>query len=204
MKQISLIINVVLALAIGVLYFLHFNQPKAPESVVQSLDSIRSMPEKLDGIAYINVDSVLAKYDYYTELNEAFEQKANRLQGEYNQRLQRLQNEFTTFQQTASTMSRAQQQVKYEELQQKEQNLLQYQQSLGQQLAVEEASLIDTLYVKVSGFLENYGRDNGLSIILTYTRGSGVWYADNSFDITREVIEGLNAAYREEEAITED
>ena len=51
------------------------------------------------------------------------------------------------------------------------------------------------LYDKVSDYLQDYGTDKNLQLVLTYTKGSGVLYANDSLDITDQIIFGLNEAY---------
>ena len=73
-----------------------------------------------------------------------------------------------------------------------------YQEQLGQQLMQEEARMNTALYDKVAAYLREYGLNKSLQIVLTYTKGSGVLYANDSLDITKEVMLGLNEAYKAE------
>lgn len=203
MKNILLYVtNGLLVVSVAVLFYLQFSTTSSssfPETKVVSADSLKSKPV-LDGVAYINVDSLLVKYQYYTDLGRSFEAKTRKMESEYQSRAQRYQEELNSYQQLAPTMTMGQRQSKEESLVKKQQELMQYQQDVSQQLAMEEANLIDQLYLKVSDFLTVYGKENGLSLIVTYTKGSGVWYAHESLDITSEVIDGLNARYDNEKA----
>jgi len=58
----------------------------------------------------------------------------------------------------------------------------------------------DQLYKNVSEYLYGFGKDKNYQLVLTFTRGSGVLYADQAMDITDQVIEGLNNRFREEQA----
>jgi len=108
---------------------------------------------------------------------------------------QGLQQEISDFQRTAANLTRAQGQALEESLMQKQQNLVRYQEGLTQQLRQEEAKLNEELYEKVSTFLKDYGKKYNLQLVLTYSRGSGVLYANDDLDISNEVIKGLNEAY---------
>ena len=72
---------------------------------------------------------------------------------------------------------------------------MQYQESINQQLYQEQAKITQDLYEKVAAFLKTYGEDHGLQVVLTYTPGSGVWYANEELNITEQVVEGLNTEY---------
>jgi outer membrane protein len=117
------------------------------------------------------------------------------LNAEYQNRAEGLQKEISNFQTTAGNMTISQARAVEEDLRKKQQNLMMYQEQLGQQLMQEEASMNSDLYDKVSEYLQDYGKNKNLQIVLTYTKGSGVLYANDSLDITKEVIVGLNEAY---------
>ncbi|MEQ9441097.1 MAG: OmpH family outer membrane protein [Cyclobacteriaceae bacterium] len=143
-------------------------------------------------IAYVNSDTLLANYKFFQTKRDELEEKAEGLQKEYENRARGLQNEISTFQQNAGGMTMNQAKAVEEDLRKKQQNLMQYQQNLSNQLMEEESKVNDELYEKVSDFLEDYGKTRDFKLVLTYTKNSGVLYADDSLDITSEVVLGLN------------
>ena len=78
---------------------------------------------------------------------------------------------------------------------QKEQNLISYRNNLMQELSTDESKLLNNVYEQVQGFMKDYAKENGIDIILNYTRGGAVWYATDAIDVTKSVIEGLNKKY---------
>ena len=154
--------------------------------------------------AYVNSDSLAANYLYFADVNGQLEAKRTKYEKEFANRATGLQRQIEDFQKTANNMTIAQGRAVEEDLTRKQQNLQQYQQSLTQELLKEEAKLNKELYEKVSGFLENYGKENGLDFIFKHSTGGELWYANSTLDITNEVIEGLNTAYNagDEEAET--
>ena len=70
-----------------------------------------------------------------------------------------------------------------------------YQQSLQQDLMQEETKMQEQIYQKLTEFLKDYGKENNLQLVLTYTKGSGVLFANDSLNITEKVIEGLNTLH---------
>ena len=196
MKNISLILNAVLLIAVAVLYFLHFSGSKTSTEVTAQQEGA---PLDLS-IAYINSDTLLNNYDYFDELQKEFEAKRVNLEAEYETRARGLQNELASFQQNAPNMTIAQARAVEENLVQKQQNLLQYQQTLSQNLANEKAKMDEELYTRVSDYLQEYGKANNYQLVLTYQRGSGVLFANDSMNITQNVITGLNQAYQQQSA----
>lgn len=195
MKNLSLILNIVLLIAVIYLYVDKFSG-NSLETTIASMEESGDMALASDlNIAYINSDTLLAKYDYFTEITGILEEKRNSAQAEYSNRAQGLQQEIETFQRTAQGMTMAQARAKEEELVQKQQTLQVYEQNLSQELMNEEAKLTNALYDTIADYLATYGKSRNLNIILTYTKGSGVLYANEGLDITNEAIKGLNERY---------
>lgn len=198
MKHLSLILNGILAVAVIYLYILHFGSGKAVENNSKSeIGGFVGGP--IPKIAYVNSDTLLAHYDYFKDKQSELEKKASQLQNEYENRAKGLQSEINTFQRTAGQMTMNQARAVEEDLRKKQQNLMQYQQNLSSQLMEEENKVNEELYQNVSNYLEEFGKGKDFKIVLTYTKGSGVLYADDSLDITQQVIAGLNEEYKNPE-----
>lgn len=189
MKVLSIVLNVVLVIAVIYLYVLHFSESTEVPGQEQALVAASG---PIPRIAYVNSDTLLANYQFFQTKREELEKKAENLQKEYENRARGLQNEIATFQQNAGGMTMNQARAVEEDLRKKQQNLLQYQQNLSNQLLEEETKVNDDLYERVADFLEDYGKNRDFKLVLTYTKNSGVLYADDSLDITQQVVEGLN------------
>ena len=191
MKNLPIVLNVILLIAVAVLYVLHFSNssatPDKDETKVVNVDNL--------AIAYVNTDSILKNYTFYEELSKAFEEKQQKAGANLQRRQQGLQQEVVNFQNSAGNMTQNQALAIQEDLQKKGQNLNLYAQSLEQELMQEEAKIMDSLYTKLTGYLQEYGEQNNLQLVLTYQRGSGVLFANDSLNITNHVITGLNEAY---------
>ena len=199
MKYLSIILNVVLIIAVGVLYFMHFNQN--PDTAEESVEE----PQSVDfTIAYINPDSVLRNYEYSNKLRDELTADAQRKEKDYQNRVQGLQREVTDYQQNVGSLTIAQAKALEENLVQKQQNLQLYQQKLSQDLLAEEAKINKDLYDRVTGFLSRYGAEKNLQLVVQYNQGSDVLFASDAMDITKIVIDGLNAEYQQELANPSD
>ena len=189
MKKLSLILNIVLFVAVGVLFYLHF-AGKPVEAKVEA--ALQQSPKSKAVIAYINSDSLLSNYEFSKEVQEKLKNLEAKYEAEFANRAKGLEKEFANFQQTAGSMSINQARAKEEELMRKRDNLMQYQENLGQRLMQEQAKYNEELYENVSKYLKEFGQKENLEVVLTYTKGSGVLYASDSLDITKAVIAGLN------------
>lgn len=196
MKNLSLILNAVLLVAVIVLFYLHFSSAKP--SVSSSAEGPASLGEVK--IAYIRSDSVLKNYDYLKAQSEAFESKKKKMDQDYRNRAIGLQNEIAAYQRNVSSMTLGQVKATEEDLGKKQQNLQMYQHSLGQQLMEEEAKLQKELYDRITVFLKKYGEEKGLQVVLKFDPTSDVLYAIDGLDISQEVTERLNAEYKGEKS----
>ncbi len=195
MKNLSLILNVVLLVAVIILYVLHFSPRKSVASGSPSDTSSVDL-----NIAYINSDSVLKHYDYLKVNRDQLEVKTKKMDSEYRNRAVGLQNEITAYQRNVSSMTLGQARAAEEDLGKKQQNLQLYQQTLQQQLMQEEAKLNKELYDRITTFLKKYGQEKSLQIVLKFDPTSDVLYGGESLDITPDVIKGLNEMYLEEKS----
>lgn len=191
MKNLSLILNGVLIIAVGFLYYAEFadsDDDSENESEIKSGLSFEN-----PNIAYINSDTLLTNYNYYEVVSKKLEEKRLQLQQDYTRRAEGLQKQIEDYQRTVNNLTIAQARAVEEDLGRKRQNLLQYQETITQDLMREEAAITQELYEKVASYLKTYGDENNLHVVLTYSAGSGLLYANDALNITDQVISGLNS-----------
>ncbi|HEY9008829.1 OmpH family outer membrane protein [Ohtaekwangia sp.] len=194
MKNLSLILNIVLLVAVAVLFYLHFSSSKPAASGDTAVE-----PGALT-VAYINSDTVLKYYDYLKAQKVQLEEKSKSLEQEYRNRAIGLQNEIAAYQRNVNSMTLGQVKATEEDLGKKQQNLQLYQQTLSQQLMEEEAKLNKELYERITNFLKKYGTEKGLQVVLKYDPSSDVLFAGEALNISKDVIDGLNSEYNQEKS----
>ncbi|CAN5338269.1 OmpH family outer membrane protein [soil metagenome] len=191
MKNLSLVLNAVLLVAVAVLFYLQFSGRKSQSSTDSSVLSDVT-------IAYIHSDSVLKNYDYFKATRDKLEAKGKRFDMDLQGRAQTLQGEIESYQRTAGTLTQAQARAVEEDLGKKRQNLQMYQENLSQQMAVEQETVTKDLYDRVTNYLAVYGKEKGLQVVLKFNASSDLLYANKSLDISTEVVKGLNDLYKAE------
>lgn len=195
MKNISTILSFLSLIGVGVLFYLHFSAPKpAPSPFVRETGSDTGRFR----IAYFDIDSLQRKYEYFRDVTDQIKSKEasvsaqlNSLQNTYQKRIKELQEKAPTMTQAEGESA----QREYGEMQQKFQ---QRQKSLEQDLEKHQIDMMTDVRGKIEKFLQEYNRDKGYAFILSYEPGFMVYYKDTVYDITREVIEGLNRQYKKE------
>ncbi|HEY5690533.1 MAG TPA: OmpH family outer membrane protein [Cyclobacteriaceae bacterium] len=191
MKNFSLVINIVLALAVAVLYYLHFATKPASGSNAGA-SSGYSGDLKL---AYINSDTVLKYYDYFKVSREKLEAKGKQMDTDFRNRAQGLQREISNYQNTVANLTIGQARALEEDLTKKQQNLRVYQESLAQELSIEESNLNQELYRNITTYLKDYGTQNGIQIVFKFDPSSDLLFVGDSLNITNDIIKGLNESY---------
>src|SRR5688500_9371723 len=98
MRQILLPLNIILLIAVAILYYLHFNAGKkkttATVTNTRVTDSIRVKPLK---IAYVDLDTIQEHYEYYKEKMTDFDRKKEKADRDLNSAFQKIENERITF-----------------------------------------------------------------------------------------------------------
>mgnify|MGYP003642045729 FL=1 len=147
-------------------------------------------------VAYIVTDSVINNFDYFKERSAEIAEKGNKYQSELTNRAQGFEKEVASFQNSNANMTMNQARAKQEELMTKEKNLMTFRENIMAELSADETKLYNEVYDKIQVYLNDYAASNDLEMILSYTRGGGVWYANKSLDITDDVIAGINDDYK--------
>ncbi len=155
--------------------------------------------KKAELIVYVNSDSLLNNYEYFKTIKGKFQEKSKKAQADLTAKGAAFQREVAEYQKGAAALSAEQRTATEERLARKQQELASYNQNAGNALANEEAVENEKLYNKVSAFLKQHAKGKGYKMVLTYSKANPtVLFADESLDVTKEVVAGLNEEYKKE------
>lgn len=205
MKNLSLIINVVLVIAVAILFY-QVNSlknsgvssvEKSPETEVKPT-VINSSTNLADAkIAYVNTDSINEHYDYISDFTKVIRNKKATLEAQMQSMTAKFQQEYEAFQQSAQAGVAPQ-----SELQKQQASLERQQQELAnkelqmQNLGVELEEKNYELNKSVKDYLQkiNNGR---FDYILSYSDlVPTILLTNPKLDITTEVLTGINEEYK--------
>ncbi|MDE6347534.1 MAG: OmpH family outer membrane protein [Bacteroides sp.] len=193
MKRLNYLMNGLAALAMIVLFAqCAGNTDKQTTNAPAHAGGLSEMK-----IAYVEIDTLLAKYNYCIDLNEAMVKKSENVRLTLNQKaaeLDKQKQEFQTkYQYNAYTQERAQQE--YNRIAKLEQDLQNLSNKLQSELMSENEKNSLQLRDSINSFLKEYNKTKGYSMIISNTGFDNLLYADSIYNITREILEGLNARY---------
>ena len=186
MKNINYVINGVLAVAVIILFVMQFSSKK--ESTVAPAFTTEGDSTNLLPVAYVNVDSLLANYNYSKDLNERILKMQEDYRLDMTQRSNALRTELNDFQRKYEanaflTTERAQQEL---------QN---YAAKKEQELAAKQMELNGQLRDTIVAQLTTFNQAKGYQIIFSNTMGDNILLSNPAYDITAEFLEVLNKNY---------
>ena len=140
-------------------------------------------------IAYVEVDTLLSQYNFCKDLN------ADMISKEENSRMVLNQKEFQKKYESNAFISPERAQQEYARLGKLEQDLQALQNKLATEMASENAKNSQILRDSINAFLKEYNKTKGYNLIISNTSFDNLLYADSTLNITKEIVDGLNARY---------
>ncbi|ERI86197.1 hypothetical protein IX307_001235 [Bacteroides pyogenes] len=195
MNRMNYLMNGLAALAFIVLF-----SQCAGKTDNQTSDSPAQATAGLSGmkIAYVEVDSLLAKYNFCIDLNEAMVKKSENVRLTLNQKanaLAQAKQEFQKKYENNAFLSQESAQQEYNRLAKMEQDLQELSNKLQTGLMEENNKNSLQFRDSINAFLKEYNKTRGYSLIFSNTGFDNLLYADSTFNITQEIVDGLNARY---------
>jgi outer membrane protein len=208
-KNLSVILNIVLAIAVAVLYYLHFaSAPKidVPEISDQNQEATEENNElesrlSASSIYFVNTDSLWNSFDLVKKSQDELKIEKMRLEGQFKTKVEAFEKEYMDLQNRATKglITAEEAQRKENELMNKQQQLMELKDDLSIKLMDKEQGMNDKINKAIQDYLNKYQKENEkVDFVLTYTSlGGGVLYGRENLDITKEIIEGLNKAHQD-------
>ena len=190
MNKVQILVNVVLVVAVAALFVLHFGKKECASS------EVTAAPTEVMPVAYLNVDSLLANYSFAIEASEQLMSKQEDARLKMNTKLRTFQNEVADFQrklQNNAFLSRERAEKEQQRLAKKEQELQELEAKLTQDIMLENQKLNMQLADSLTNFLQVFNADGRYHVILSNTAKDNVLMAAEQYDITQEVVAGMNA-----------
>lgn len=200
LAKIAIGLNVALIIAVIILFVkMPSGSDTTSESVSDGNDST-DVVEIVDNgkltIGFFYADSLnnqlLLMQDIEKDMADAQASMQSRMQGKQRE----LDNWQKKWQDRGPLLSTEQEQYAIE-AQQKQQEAMMFEQNLQMELAQKQEQLMMSYISRVSAMSKRLAEDKGYDFILSYQIGQNVFYASPLMDVTSEIVELMNADYRE-------
>jgi outer membrane protein len=190
MKSINWVVNGVLALAIIILYVLHFSGDAAATSKQASMQAAGGTK-----VAYFEIDSIQNNYIFFKDVKDALQLKDM----ENAKQLTALKNAFAAkyqdLQKNGQYLSQGEVVARQQELQQLEKNYTNTEQQLTQALQEESFRKLQEVKKKIEAFILKYNKDKQFAYVFS-SNADLMYFKDTTYDITSDIVKGLNSEYK--------
>ena len=149
-------------------------------------------------IAYVEVDSLMTQYDFAKDYSVTLQKKSNNARNTLTQKGNQLQAAVNNFQQKLNNngfQSREQAASVQAAVERQQRDLQELQARLETELANETQKFNEALRDSLNNFLTAYNKDKQYDLILSKA-GDNILMANKRYDITLDVINGLNKRYK--------
>ncbi|MEZ4796980.1 MAG: OmpH family outer membrane protein [Flavobacteriaceae bacterium] len=147
-------------------------------------------------IGFVDNSKLINEYQEKIDIQDKLQAKIKTYEARRDSVRQAFQLEINEAELKSRRMSQADLQKLSQELQQKDQVIAQRDQFEQQQIAQESQAQNDSLIKKVRNFVKDYGSKNGYDFILGSNEAGSVMYGKEASDLTQEILDALNAAYK--------
>lgn len=199
MKNLSLILNGVLFIAVAVLFYLHFSAPKAGGDTTNYTADTTLVSAKGKAIVYVDSDSLLKGYEYSKSMQADLAVKKSTMENTIKAKQSAFDNKLREYQTKMDYLTPAERAKTENDLKNMQADGENTMYTLQNKFQTDAAALNEQLLLKIEDFLKGYAKANGHMYVIQTSRGIGpVLYGDPQLNVTADVINKLNEQYKKE------
>ena len=197
MKNLTNVLLALLFLAVAALFVLHFtgNKKTSKDKNTEGTASAVS-----GGIAFVNIDTVVFKFNMYSDRREELLVKQKSAESELNSKGTQYERGVKDYQDKVNKglVTRATAAEMEQSLLQQQQELVNLRDQLQNNLLEEDQVMNRQVLEYITTFLQEHKGEYNYQYVLGKSFGSPILYGDSAMDITQQVVDGLNAKYQTE------
>ena len=193
MKNLSLVLNAILILAVAILYYLHFSSRKPSVNKATSNTNTTTTTGARPPIAYVELDSLNEKITFIKTKRKELEAEQRAIENEWENGYKNLESQKNNFLKKGASITQEEAQQFQGVLIQQQQQIDGKKQALSQKLGEKSFKFLEGIQKQLKEFLEDYNKEKNYMYI--FTTGTGLdymVYKDSALNITADVIEGMN------------
>lgn len=197
MKIANIITQAVLAAAVIVLFVLHFSGKQEAQDEGERVD-MSGLPVPSDiTIAYFNMDSVMSQWNLYDRYQQELEKRQSELESDFSSRSENFRKsvEDAQYKIQRGLVTRSEAEQLQQQLASQEQSLMTLQNSYSMELQEEGLVRNRKMIDMIERYVAELSSERGYSYVFSYQFGGNVIYGARPFNITADVVNGLNKRY---------
>ena len=194
MRPFLIVVNSILIIAVVFLYVKIFKNTTLKKTEPSSnLISNNSGNLKNASIAFVELDSLNEKIGFIKDRRKELEIEQKSIETEWQNGYRGLENKKNEFLKRGNSITQQEAEKFQGELLQQQQQVDLRKQGLTQKLSEKSYKFMDDIQKKLKEFLNQYNKTKNYQYILTTGTGLDyMLYKDSTFNITADVIKGMN------------
>jgi outer membrane protein len=146
-------------------------------------------------LVYIDSVKLLSEYQGMIDARSAYQQKATGWKANIDTLSVEVQDAIKVYQKESIGMTKKEKELSQELIRTKQRQLVDYQQAMQDKAQQEDGQMTSLVVEQVNAYIKQYGEKNGYKIIMAANEYGNIAYAEESLDLTAEVLAGLNKQY---------
>ena len=193
-----LILNIIVVIGLIVIYILYFTNKEKPQEHQQA-QFIPAVNSGSNSIVFVNSDLILEKYDLVKKLTDQLERDRKKKDTDFSAKQKADEEDAAYFQMQVEKQAISEQSAQqiYEQLMMKQQELYGLQEQYSGELAQKEFEMNIVLLDSIRNYLNRLNKIYRFDYVLSYNTVGNILLAKDTFDITQQVLDGLNKEYFE-------
>ena len=195
MRSFLIAVNSLLIIAVIFLYVKVYNNPsvKKIETSNNATGNSKVVNLKNTSIAFVELDSLNEKIGFIKDRRKELEIEQKAIETEWQNGYRGLENRKNEFLKRGNSITQQEAEKFQGELLQQQQQVDQRKQGLTQKLSEKSYKFMDDIQKKLKDFLNEYNKSKNYQYILTTGTGLDyMLYKDSTYNITQDVIKGMN------------
>ena len=195
MKNIAVVPGLLALILTGILFYVVYHKPQASQIVTAGSNGNLHNTSNFR-MAYFDLDSLEAHYQYFKDVLDQVKGKENEMNAELASMEKSYQKKINEWQKKGSTMTASENQEAQQEYAQMQQNYQSRKQALQESLLKSNEDLKSDIRKKIEDYLKDYNKEKGYNYIISYESNSFIYVRDTAYNITNELVNGLNEIYK--------
>jgi outer membrane protein len=197
MKNISTILSVVALVGAGVVFFV---QNREIGQLKKQAEAVKPAGGSGGGgnfkIAYFDLDTLQARYEYMKDVKNQASDQENKINQDLASLDRKNQQQIEAWRQKGNTMTQAEAEDANRKYQDMQQEFASHKQEQEQKLYKFEEEKRSEIRKRVEDYIREYNRQKNFSYIIAYDANSFIYNKDTLYNITNDLVVGLNAEYK--------
>lgn len=194
MKPFLIAVNSILIIAVIFLYVKVYKSPAIVKTNTSSNVTSNNIGTfKNASIAFVELDSLNEKIGFIKDRRKELENEQKAIENEWQNGYRGLENRKNQFLKRGNSITQQEAEIFQGQLLQQQQEIDQKKQGLTQKLSEKSYKFMDDIQKKLKDFLNEYNKKKNYQYILTTGTGLDyMLYKDSTYNITADVIKGMN------------